>query len=175
MGKMKYILNNKQKKSDFAHSQPHYRPVDSISSSYWTIEPKKTTKKTNTRKSIKTQFLSTFASWWSMRWVWAEYEQSHPAVLLLPAMCVWVCLCRWLWYPVCVCVWGLSQRQQLRHCSSTRCYHSFWFCITAWRMGPRGLASVAARLLPQLLSGSWFSLNRLFHKEKTSALSPLLR
>lgn len=143
----------------------------------WLKVEKKTPKKqreTHTCKSIETQFLSAYASWWSRRWVGERNEQSHPAVLLLLAMCLCVCVCRCVCYLVCMCAWKPFLRQQLRRCSRTRCYHSFWFRITAWRMGPRGPASVAARLLPQLLSGSWFSLNRLFHKEKTPALSPLL-
>lgn len=104
---------------------------------------------------------------------WTEPSSSIAAASNV-FMCV--CLCRCVRYLVCVCVcaWKPFLRQQLRRCSRTRCYHSFWFRITAWRMGPRGPVSVAARLLPQLLSGSWFSLNRLFHKEKTPALSPLL-
>lgn len=100
---------------------------------------------------------------------WAE-----PSSSIAAASDVFVCVCRCVCYLVCMCAWKPFLRQQLRRCSRTRCYHSFWFRITAWRMGPRGPASVAARLLPQLLSGSWFSLNRLFHKEKTPALSPLL-
>lgn len=147
--------------------------------SHWTTPKTPPTKKkekkkkeTHTCKSIETQFLSTYASWRNRRWVGEGNEQSHPAVLLLLAMCVWVCQCRCVCYLM--CVWEPFLRQQLRRCSGTRCYHSFWFRITAWRMGPRGPASVATRLLPQLLSGSWFSLNRLFHKEKTPALSPLL-
>jgi len=134
-------------------------------------EKKKKKRKRNSYLQIHRNTIS-FHICKSRRWVCEGNEQSHPAVLLLLAMCAWVCLCRCLCYLR--CVWELFQRQQLRRSSSTRCYHSFWFCITAWRMSPRGPASVAARLLPQLLSGSWFSLNRLFHKEKTPALSPLL-
>lgn len=104
---------------------------------------------------------------------WTEPSSSIAAASNV-FMCVSVQVCTLS----CVCVsmssWKPFLRQQLGRCSRTRCYHSFWFRITAWRMGPRGPVSVAARLLPQLLSGSWFSLNRLFHKEKTPALSPLL-
>lgn len=106
---------------------------------------------------------------------WAEPSSSIAAASSV-CMCVFVCVCAQVCMlsRVCMCAWEPFLRQQLRRCSRTRCYHSFWFRITAWRMGPRGPVSVAARLLPQLLSGSWFSLNRLFHKEKTPALSPLL-
>lgn len=54
-----------------------------------------------------------------------------------------------------------AERRQARR------YHSFWFHITAWRTSPRGLKSGAPPLITAHLSGSWFSLNRLFHKEKT--------
>lgn len=101
--------------------------------------------------------------------VGGENEESHPGSIAA-ASHVFMCMS----VQVCMCARKPFLWQRVRRRSRTRCYHSFWFRITAWRMGPRGPVSVAARLLPQLLSGSWFSLNRLFHKEKTPALSPLL-